>query len=71
MSGLDTTLDLLANNLVWRLGKDEDSEQLIIRVGFASSAPRFSEHSKLRSISDAEVQSAIAQDNYRIEWIDK
>ncbi len=69
-SELERALETLAGHLVWKMGKDEDSEALVIRVGYASSTPLFAHRSRLHTLSDAEVQAAMQEHNYRVEWME-
>lgn len=63
-------LEALGGQLVWRIGKDEASDDLIVRLGFASATPRFAHLSRLRSAGDAELQAALAENRVVIEWVD-
>lgn len=63
-------LEALGSQLVWRIGKDEVSEQVVVRLGFASATPRFSFLPKLRSANDAELQEAVEAGSVVIEWVD-
>ncbi|WP_291430747.1 DUF3248 domain-containing protein [Deinococcus sp.] len=68
--GLLRQLEALGGQLVWRIGKDEASDDVIVRLGFASATPRFAHLSRLRSAGDAELQAALAEDRIVIEWVD-
>lgn len=63
------TLDALAGQLVWRIGRTSDDAPLTVRVGLAGSAPTFAELPRLRSASDAEVQQAVDAGEVRVEWV--
>ena len=63
-------LEALGGQLVWRIGKDEVSEQVVVRLGFASATPRFSFLPKLRSANDTELQEAVEAGKVVIEWVD-
>ena len=67
---LTRQLEALGGQLVWRIGKDEVSEQVVVRLGFASATPRFSFLPKLRSAGDAELQEAVEAGRVVIEWVD-
>ncbi len=67
---LTRQLEALGGQLVWRIGKDEVSEQVVVRLGFASATPRFSFLPKLRSANDAELQEAVEAGQVVIEWVD-
>lgn len=63
-------LEALGGQLVWRIGKDELSEDVVVRLGFASATPRFAHLSRLRSTGDAELQAALGEGRIVIEWVD-
>lgn len=59
----------LGSQLVWRMGRDDLSDQVIVRVGYASATPEFGHLSRLRSVTDAELEEALEQDELVIEWV--
>jgi hypothetical protein len=59
----------LGNYLVWRIGKAEDEEILVVRMGFASTAPDFGQLPKLRSVSDEEIEQFKTNEQIRVEWV--
>lgn len=63
-------LEALGGQLVWRIGKDELSDAVVVRLGFASATPRFAHLPRLRSAGDAELQEALAGGQVVIEWVD-
>ncbi len=63
-------LEALGGQLVWRIGKDELSDAVVVRLGFASATPRFSHLPRLRSAGDAELQEALEAGRVVIEWVD-
>lgn len=63
------TLDALAGQLVWRIGRTSEAGPVTVRIGLASSTPHFAELPKLRSASDAELEEALANDTVRVEWV--
>ncbi|MBB6100106.1 hypothetical protein HNR42_003571 [Deinobacterium chartae] len=67
---LNDLLDTLAGQLVWKIGKDELGDELIVRVGYASSAPHFARLPRLRAASDADVQAALQRGEYVVEWVE-
>lgn len=67
---LTRQLEALGGQLVWRIGKDELSDEVVVRLGFASATPRFAFLSRLRSAGDAELQAALAEKRVVIEWVD-
>lgn len=63
-------LETLGGQLVWRIGKDESSDDIIVRLGYASATPRFAHLPRLRSAGDAELQAALQDNRVVIEWVD-
>lgn len=63
-------LEALGGQLVWRIGKDELSDDVVVRLGYASATPRFAHLPRLRSVADAELQAALAENRVVIEWVD-
>lgn len=63
-------LEALGGQLVWRVGKDEVSDEVVVRLGYASATPRFAHLPRLRSVGDAELQTAVAENRVVIEWVD-
>lgn len=64
------TLDALAQQLVWRIGKGNDDGPIIVRMGFATSVSRFNDLPKLRNASDSEIEAAVRDGNVRVEWVE-
>jgi hypothetical protein len=68
--GLDEDkVETLASQLLWRVGRVSDDSPVTVRVGFASGAALFAELPRLRSASDAEIETAIAEGSLRVEWV--
>ena len=67
---LSRQLEALGGQLVWRIGKDELSDNVVVRLGYASATPRFAHLPRLRSAGDAEVQEAAQSGRLVIEWVD-
>lgn len=63
-------LEALGAQLVWRVGKDELNDNVVVRLGYASATPRFAHLPRLRSANDAEIQAALAENRVVIEWVD-
>jgi hypothetical protein len=63
-------LEALGGQLVWRIGKDELSDNVVVRLGYASATPRFSHLPRLRSAGDQELQDAVETGRLVIEWVD-
>jgi len=63
------SLDDLASNLLWRIGRVSDDGPVTVRVGLASSAALFHELPRLRTASDAELQAAVEEGSLRVEWV--
>lgn len=62
-------LEALANQLVWRIGKLDDEGDVVVRVGYATALPTFAALPRLRSATDAELEAALRDKRFRIEWI--
>lgn len=67
---LSQQLEALGGQLVWRIGKDELSDNVVVRLGYASATPRFAHLPRLRSAGDAELQEAAQSGRLVIEWVD-
>jgi len=63
-------LETLGGHLVWRVGKHEASDDVVVRLGYASATPRFAYLPRLRSATDAELQEALEAGSIVIEWVD-
>lgn len=66
---LEQLLHTLGNHLVWRIGKDDLSDLVIVRVGYASALSHFAQYSRLRNTSDGEIQQALEEGTLVIEWV--
>jgi Protein of unknown function (DUF3248) len=63
-------LEGLGNQLVWKIGKDENSEQVVVRVGYASATGSFRDLPKLRGATDTEIADAAKNGELVVEWIE-
>ncbi|WP_298630347.1 DUF3248 domain-containing protein [uncultured Thermus sp.] len=63
-------LEALGQHLVWRIGRAEEEEVLVVRVGLASATPRFRELPRLLNIPDAEVARLAKEGRIRVEWVE-
>lgn len=63
------TLESLASQLVWRIGRVSDDGPVTVRVGLASSAWLFADLPRLRTSSDTEIEAAVREGDLRVEWI--
>jgi len=63
------TLDALASQLLWRVGRSGDDGPVTVRVGFAGSAALFAELPRLKSATDAELEAAAKEGSLRVEWV--
>ena len=53
--GIETLgIETLGGQLVWRIGKDDLSDDVVVRLGYASATPRFAHLPRLRSATDQE-----------------
>jgi hypothetical protein len=66
---MDDLLERLGNYLVWRIGKAEGEEVLVVRVGLASATPEFGQLARLRNVSDEEIEQLAQAGQLRIEWV--
>lgn len=67
---LTAQLEALGGQLVWRIGKDDASDEVVVRLGYASATPRFAHLPRLRSASDDDLSAALSQGSVVIEWVD-
>ncbi len=63
-------LETLGNQLVWKIGKDELTERIIVRVAYANATQSFRDLPKLRSATDAEIAAAAKDNLLVVEWIE-
>ncbi len=63
-------LEALGQHLVWRIGRAEEEEVLVVRVGLASATPRFKELPRLVNIPDAEIERLAREGRFRVEWVE-
>ena len=66
---MDDLLERLGNYLVWRIGKAEGEEVLVVRVGLVSATPEFGQLARLRNVSDEEIEQLAQAGQLRIEWV--
>ena len=60
----------LGQHLVWRIGKDEREDVLVVRVGFASRTAKFAQLPRLSPATDAEIEAFRRSGKIRVEWVD-
>ncbi len=63
-------LEALGNQLVWKIGKDEITERVIVRVGYANATQSFRDLPRLRGATDTEIAEAAKQNELVVEWIE-
>ncbi len=63
-------MEALGQHLVWRIGRAEEEEVLVVRVGLASATPRFKELPRLVNIPDAEIERLAREGRVRVEWVE-
>lgn len=63
-------LEKLGQHLVWRIGKAEEEDVVVVRVGLASATPRFRERPRLLNVPDAELARLVKEGKVRVEWVD-
>lgn len=64
-------LDKLGQHLVWRMGRAEDEDVLVVRVGLASATPRFQELPRLLNLPEAEMRRLVQEGRVRVEWVEE
>lgn len=69
-SALIEQLEGLGTQLVWRIGKADGQDGVVVRLGYATATPRFAHLPRLRSASDSDLQEALSRNTVRIEWVD-
>ena len=65
----DAMLESFASNLIWRIGRLSEDMPVTIRVGLATNAMLFEELPKLKNLSNDELEQAISNDNFKVEWV--
>lgn len=65
----EESIEGLASQLLWRVGRVSDDTPVTVRVGFAGGAALFADLPRLRSASDAEIEEAIEEGSLRVEWV--
>ena len=63
------TLQGLASQLVWRVGRSSDEGPVVVRVGFATSAALFADLPRLKNATDQELEAAAKEGSLRVEWV--
>ena len=61
----------LRKHLVWRMGRAEDEDVLVVRVGLASATPRFRELPRLLNLPEAEMRRLVQEGRVRVEWVEE
>ncbi|AFV75873.1 DUF3248 domain-containing protein [Thermus oshimai] len=67
---LEDHLEKLGQHLVWRIGKAEEEDVVVVRVGLASATPRFRELPRLLNVPDAEMARLVREGKVRVEWVE-
>jgi hypothetical protein len=65
----EKSIEGLASQLLWRVGRVSDDTPVTVRVGFASGAALFADLPRLRSASDDEIEAAVEDGTLRVEWV--
>ncbi len=65
----DDTLENLASQLLWRIGRTVDDGPIVVRIGYATYAKRFAEMPRLKSVTDMELEEAMVKRNLHVEWV--
>ncbi|MER3483167.1 MAG: DUF3248 domain-containing protein [Meiothermus sp.] len=66
---MEDLLERLGSHLVWRIGKAEGEELLVVRVGLASASAEFGNLSRLRNATDEEMEALAQAGQIRVEWV--
>lgn len=66
---MEDLLERLGSHLVWRIGKAEGEELLVVRVGLAGASPEFGNLSRLRNATDEEMEVLAQAGQIRVEWV--
>ncbi len=61
--------ELLASQLLWRIGRSGEEGPVTVRLGLAASVSLFADLPRLRSVSDTELEAAIKDGELRVEWV--
>jgi len=67
---LEEQLNELGSYLVWRIGSNSSEDVLIVRLGLASSTPRFAELSTLKNVSERKIEELVKAGKVRVEWVE-
>ena len=70
IGALSASIEALSSNLVWKMGKEEGTEKVIVRMGYATNTSSFKELPKLRGATDTEIADAAKKGELTVEWID-
>ncbi len=65
----DNTLEGLASQLLWRIGRIVDDGPVVVRIGYATNAKRFAEMPRLKSVTDMELEEAMVERSFHVEWV--
>ena len=65
----DATLENLASQLLWRVGRTVDDGPIVVRIGYATNAKRFAEMPRLKSVTDTELEEAMVERSFHVEWV--
>ena len=53
------------------MGRAEDEDVLVVRVGLASATPRFRELPRLLNLPEAEMRRLVQEGRVRVEWVEE
>lgn len=63
-------LDGLGSHLVWKIGREETSGRIVVRVGYATATRSFADLPRLHGASDPELAEAARNGELVVEWIE-
>lgn len=69
-SPIDDLLERLGTHLVWRIGKTESGEALVVRLGLAHATANFASLPRLHNASDEDIEALVKAGQVRVEWVE-
>lgn len=69
-SPIDDLLERLGTHLVWRIGKTESGEALVVRLGLAHATANFANLPRLHNASDEDIEALVKAGQVRVEWVE-
>lgn len=63
-------LDGLGSHLVWKIGREETTGRIVVRVGYATATRSFADLPRLHGATDPELAEAARNGELVVEWIE-